>query len=927
MARNRCGIDTNLSHQARLSNPGDVSPLMLAQIQGLESISAPYSYSVTMYRTYRSEDKKLLNASDLLDTYARVGIRYDDENYIYRVGVFESFGRDENHITDRLDRTDEFVVFKGIIVPAFKRLNCESSYRVFSNLTLDTIMEIIFSDFPNLNFGKYVKTLNFKWSDLPKIPYAVQFGETSYNFLCRLFASMGIWFYFSFEDSQDPDLWWAGDPGHTEKLVLGRGAGWVNSFGPCKNPTTEIVLGAPSPKSISKFGIDYCSAPRSSVVGEFNQLIPNRPLHGQSPLSQPFDIDPQAGNPGAASASRFQVEHFPAESFLWQAGGAVETLTPDADAETRMRDSETGVYSVHGQTKNATFIAGKKFYISSDSSDVNDPNVKYAANAFLINTNSIYAYETCYGHHFWSDIWNFLSDIFVEPFKAGKSDADMATAVSANGLNNYLKQKFYFEFSGGTTSFYTTPGNSKTKVTYGSSDPSLLNYFLAGALASVTSAAAVVEGAISNIIERHRDDFSASFTALTWPDNSMTAVPLPSATKPVANGPHLATVIGDDGVSTAKGDISADTLGRVRIRFPWDQPASPGAAQAPAGTNDADPQFLRGDNTCWVRVSEGWAGHSYGTQFLPRIGEEVIVSFLCGDPERPIITGRVYNADQSHSNLPMPSFNPSDPNYRIAVDSTLNSLLNPAVALPYNCSGIKTRSTVKPDGKPEGYHLLRFDDTYGSEQLLLRSQGRLDVTALHMSYETTYGDRHLLVKPWLDEKKSPHGGNAFTTISGDFDVHVGGSRLEKVEKNEQLDVVGDTLFDLQGNFAAMVGKTLTLNAGTIVIEASKKISLKVGGSSVVLTPCGVYIDGCTVYVNCGGSPDSAADQTLTTLADAEAAQPGDPWGCWLKPSPPAPGGGGGPPPTQPVPAQHAPPTTDCGDTLCVDPGGSAVSQP
>ena len=96
-------------------------------------------------------------------------------------------------------------------------------------------------------------------------------------------------------------------------------------------------------------------------------------------------------------------------------------------------------------------------------------------------------------------------------------------------------------------------------------------------------------------------------------------------------------------------DLYADGLGRVRVRFPWQREVPTGANQG--GSTEPLETDRR---TCWVSVSESWAGANFGTQFLPRIGQEVIVSFLDGDPERPIITGRRYNADHGYSNLPFP---------------------------------------------------------------------------------------------------------------------------------------------------------------------------------------------------------------------------------------------------------------------------------
>jgi hypothetical protein len=104
-----------------------------------------------------------------------------------------------------------------------------------------------------------------------------------------------------------------------------------------------------------------------------------------------------------------------------------------------------------------------------------------------------------------------------------------------------------------------------------------------------------------------------------------------------------------------KTDICADGLGRVRVRFPWQRtvPMPNGLADDPE--RDATDPMNSDRRACWVPVSEGWSGRGFGTQFLPRIGQEVIVSFLDGDPERPIITGRRYNADSGHSNIPFSS--------------------------------------------------------------------------------------------------------------------------------------------------------------------------------------------------------------------------------------------------------------------------------
>ena len=143
--------------------------------------------------------------------------------------------------------------------------------------------------------------------------------------------------------------------------------------------------------------------------------------------------------------------------------------------------------------------------------------------------------------------------------------------------------------------------------------------------------------------------------------------------KPRAGGPQTALVIGPPGK-----EINTDEFGRVQVRFLWDR--------APPGTS--------GDPTaCWLRVSQGWAGSGWGQIHVPRVGQEVIVDFITGDPDRPIVTGRVYDTDN-----PVP------------------------YTLPGNAaqSGIRTRST--PGGTAENYNELRFDDAIGAEQVLLHAE-------------------------------------------------------------------------------------------------------------------------------------------------------------------------------------------------------------
>ena len=164
-------------------------------------------------------------------------------------------------------------------------------------------------------------------------------------------------------------------------------------------------------------------------------------------------------------------------------------------------------------------------------------------------------------------------------------------------------------------------------------------------------------------------------------------------------------------VGPSDQEIWTDAYGRVKVQFHWDR----------RGTRD-------GKSSCWVRVAEVWAGARFGALHLPRIGQEVIVEFLEGDPDQPIVTGRVYNADNM-----------------------------PPYALPEHKtqSGIKSRSSR--DGTPENFNELRFEDKKGAEEVYLHAERNL---------------REVVENERLTEV----GANRTETIGGDQTLTVKGSR-------------------------------------------------------------------------------------------------------------------------------------------------------
>lgn len=285
--------------------------------------------------------------------------------------------------------------------------------------------------------------------------------------------------------------------------------------------------------------------------------------------------------------------------------------------------------------------------------------------------------------------------------------------------------------------------------------------------------------------------------------------------KPRVEGVQSAVVVGPSGQ-----EIHTDEFGRVRVQFFWDR----------EGKNDDG-------SSCWIRVSQGWAGTGYGMIVIPRIGHEVMVGFLEGDPDQPLIVGRVYNAKQ---------------------------------AVPYKLPEHKTRSTWKSDSSlgSDGFNEIMFEDLKGQE--LVWEQAQKNRRRLVKNDETiTIGhDRQKLVKN--DEYDKTLGylkvyvgkdqdvvikQSRRERVEGDSHLHVYGKRNQRTEGKHSLIVNGDRHELVGKNHALAVGENLHVAAGTaIVIEAAEDLTIKGPGGFMRINQSGVYIRGKKVWINSGGSP-------------------------------------------------------------------------
>jgi type VI secretion system secreted protein VgrG len=313
--------------------------------------------------------------------------------------------------------------------------------------------------------------------------------------------------------------------------------------------------------------------------------------------------------------------------------------------------------------------------------------------------------------------------------------------------------------------------------------------------------------------------------------------------KPRVEGVQSAVVVGPGGQ-----EIHTDEFGRVRVQFPWDR----------EGKNDDG-------SSCWIRVSQGWAGTGYGMIVIPRIGHEVMVGFLDGDPDQPIIVGRVYNAKQ---------------------------------AVPYKLPDNKTRSTWKSDTSlgGGGFNEIMFEDLKGQE--LVWEQAQKNRRRLVKNDETiTIGhDRQKLVSN--DEQDKTIGfvkvyvgkdqdvvikQDKRERIEGNSHLQVMGKRNQRIEGNQSLEVKGDRHELIGENHALAVAKELHIKAGTALVIEAEDLTLKGPGGFIRIDGSGVTIRGTKVYINSGGSagqgsgaspekPDEAIEAVVDDVSKTLIAQ-------------------------------------------------------
>ncbi|SFI09764.1 type VI secretion system secreted protein VgrG [Pseudomonas guineae] len=278
------------------------------------------------------------------------------------------------------------------------------------------------------------------------------------------------------------------------------------------------------------------------------------------------------------------------------------------------------------------------------------------------------------------------------------------------------------------------------------------------------------------------------FTATPWdvPFRPPLAHP-----KPRVLGSQTAVVTGPAGE-----EIHCDEYGRIKVQFFWDR-----EGQADDTTS------------CWLRVASSWAGDAYGGIAIPRIGMEVLVTFLEGDPDQPLVTGCLYHAEH---------------------------------VVPYDLPANKTRTVFKTLSTPggSGYNELRIEDKKGAEQIYLHAQRDWDENIEHDQKIRVGNERHDTVE-----------ANSYTELKAEENLTVKTERKVEVKPDDHLTIGQNQHIKLGTAQLTKAGREIHLKAGQkMVIEAGVELTIKAGGSFIKLDPGGITLVGPMVKVNAGGAP-------------------------------------------------------------------------
>jgi type VI secretion system secreted protein VgrG len=323
--------------------------------------------------------------------------------------------------------------------------------------------------------------------------------------------------------------------------------------------------------------------------------------------------------------------------------------------------------------------------------------------------------------------------------------------------------------------------------------------------------------------EAYRNHFTAMPSSITYRAPQVTP-------KPIVHGLHTAQVVVQSGEES-----HMDKWGRVCVQFHWDRLRKPNTV----------------DNTL-LRVAQQWAGKGWGSFFWPRVNDEVIVDFVEGDPDQPLVIGSVYNGTNT------PKYHPVD---------------------QYTRSGIVTRSSL--NGDATNANELRFEDKKNEEQIFINAEKDMDLRVENDGRTFVGKDQHLIVKGKQlasvgGDKGVSVTGNHMEKIKGGADRSVGESCNEKIGANYSLQV-GTNQYNKTGMLHVLdAGQEMHIKGGmTVVIEGGMGLCLSGPGGFISIDPSGITIQGMLVKINSGGEQLEGSPAQVQQPKDPQAPDEAD----------------------------------------------------
>ena len=320
------------------------------------------------------------------------------------------------------------------------------------------------------------------------------------------------------------------------------------------------------------------------------------------------------------------------------------------------------------------------------------------------------------------------------------------------------------------------------------------------------------------------DSYRVNFTAITGSTPFRLELRTP---KPMIRGPQTALVVGNSGE-----EITTDQYGRIKVQFYWDR----------VGTKNQD-------SSCWIRVAQTWAGAGWGAMFIPRIGMEVVVGFLEGNPDRPLVTGVVYNATQT---------------------------------VPYPLPDNATRSTVKTNSSKGGggFNEWRLEDKKGSEEIFMQAQKDYNWNVLNnetgivtqdQSITVQKGNRSITVSQGNETTTISQGNRSATVTQGNDSTTVSqGNRSVTVSLGSDSTTVSagnHSLAVSAGGSKTTTGQAFEVTADTqIKLTATAGITLTCGPCSISISPSGISISGPQIQASADASMSLSGGGSMSLTA-------------------------------------------------------------